>query len=461
MQITPEEAKIELCRRRLAAFSITADRNYILNWHHRIVADALERVERGECKRLIICEPPQHGKTNQCTVKFPAWYFGKHPDRNIITCSYNSTHAKYFGRMVKRLGLSPVYRHIFGNTIIGQGRGQSAASQWFDLIGGGSYRSFGIGVGISGIPADGLVIDDPIKSRKEANSLTTRNTIWDWYANEAYPRLMNNGWIIIITTRWHEDDLVGRLLEKEKEGGDQWEVINIPAIAEEDEDYRDKGEPLWPEKHSLDSLIVQRNTNPMVFSALYQGRPSIMGGNIFKVDDFGFYDRLPDTFDILIQSWDFTFEDTESGDMVAGGVWGKNGDDIYLLFRVFEKLDFSKSVDKFLMVSRKFPGARTRLIEKAANGAAIMSFLKKRGIKFKSITVTDSKDARASLAAEHMKAYHIMLPNKNKAPWVDKYLENMLNYPKARYDDDVDQTSQAINYLCRPRIEMQMIDLDL
>lgn len=263
----------------LIDFSIITKRDYKTNWHHEEVAKGLEMIESGKIKRLMIQMPPRHGKSQLTTINFPAWYLGKHPEKEIITASYSSDLAQDFGAKTRDLVNSDNYHDIFETTL----RADEQAKGKWRTTEGGTYISTGVGGPITGRGADVLIIDDPFKNREEADSEVIREKIWNWYISTAYTRLEKGGSVIIIATRWHLDDLIGRLLKAEEEGGDEWVLVSFPAIAIEEEECRKIGEPLWSYKFPLEALEnIKKNIGPYEWSSLYQQTPILTEGQEFK-----------------------------------------------------------------------------------------------------------------------------------------------------------------------------------
>jgi len=270
----------ESSRRYLDAFCIAVDSHYQLNWHHSEIIKKLERVESGEIKRLIILMPPRYGKSELGSIKFPAWYLGRNSDKEIIICSYSSDLATDFGLKTRDLVNSEVYKGVFGLKLR---EDQSAKSKWLIQGNKGGYTAVGIGGSITGRGANLLIIDDPTKNKEEAKSLTYREKVWNYYTSTLYTRLEKDAAIVIIITHWHLDDLVGRLLKAEKEGGEKWTVLKYPAIATQDEEYRKQGEPLWQDKYSLENLEQTKKTVGIYdWNSLYQQSPITSENQEFK-----------------------------------------------------------------------------------------------------------------------------------------------------------------------------------
>jgi len=268
-------------RRYLDAFAIATDKRYHVNWHHELIAKALERgLERAvqnKKTRLILTMPPRHGKSDLASVKFSAFALGKYPDLSIMITSYSTDLATGFGRQTRDLMLSDSYQHIFDTKLAPD---QKAKGKWATRE-GGIYRASGVGAGITGGGFKIGIVDDPFKDRKEAESALIRDNVWEWWTSTFTTREEGYGLIVVIVTRWHLDDLVGRLKQKEiedRQAGleefDEWEEINLPAIAEVKEEHRDIGDPLWPWKFTKEMLTAKKNQVGIYdWSALYQQHP--------------------------------------------------------------------------------------------------------------------------------------------------------------------------------------------
>jgi len=267
-----ELARRELARRHLIDFIEYTFPGYEAAPHHKLIADHLEAVERGELDRLMITMPPRHGKSELASRRFPAWFLGRQPNRGIIAASYNSDLATDFGREVRAIVNSQEYGAIFKTSLSQDSR---AANRW-NTAQGGTHIAAGVGTAVTGRGADVLLIDDPLKDRDEADSEVKRQRIWDWYTSTAYTRLAPGGRVVVIQTRWSEDDLSGRLLDAMESGGDDWTVLSLPAISEQ-------GEPLWPERYPIKALErIRANIGNRDWSALYQQEPAPEEGLYFK-----------------------------------------------------------------------------------------------------------------------------------------------------------------------------------
>lgn len=268
-----ELAKRELSRRKLVDFIKYNFQDYDVNWHHEVIADKLEKVESGEITRLMLFLPPRHGKSELGSVQFPAWFLGRNPKKEVICSSYTSDLAVDFGRRVRNLVGSVEYKNLFGLTM---SEDSAAANKWKTSQGGG-YVAVGVGGPTTGRGADVFIIDDPFKNRKEADSPLIREQAWKWYISTVYTRLSSSGAVILINTRWHDDDLAGRLLAQKE--GDKWDVVSFPAIAINDEKvdgkfFRKAGEALWPSRFPLARLEQTRSVlGSYDWASLYQQTP--------------------------------------------------------------------------------------------------------------------------------------------------------------------------------------------
>ena len=266
---------ISFARLSLGAFSIMCFPKFEVAPHHKLVFEKLQALEKGEIDRLIISMPPRHSKSLIVSELFPAWFLGRNPDRQVILSAYGSSLAQRFGGRVRNTLKTDLYKTIFGNIL----SDDSQSKTEFETKSGGSLSAVGVGGAITGKGADLLLIDDPVKSRAEAESHLYRENTKDWYNADAYTRLMPNGRILLIGTRWHEDDLIGYLLREKQH--ENWEVVNLPAIAEfTDELGRKAGEALWTERYPLSKLQdIRRSLPSRDWESLYQQKPlSAVGG---------------------------------------------------------------------------------------------------------------------------------------------------------------------------------------
>lgn len=280
---------MEIAKENLISFTELVNPEYNAAWFHEEIADrlqgALRDLEKGISRRIIIEMPPRHGKTELATINFPAWILGHHPDWPIITASYSSELAVKFGFKTRDIMLNPVYGEIFKTKIRDDSK---AKGNWITPEGGG-YLSAGVGGSITGSGFRVGIIDDPFKNREQAESSVYRDSIWDWFTSTFMTRQDGVSLIIVINTRWHLDDLVARIENRESEARklnkpyyDKWEYITYKAIAEEKDEHRDIGDPLWPERFTLSMLLEAKERSFYDFAALYQQTPIPAGHQEFK-----------------------------------------------------------------------------------------------------------------------------------------------------------------------------------
>jgi hypothetical protein len=285
--LSPEEYSLitQRAREKLIDFEIATGTHYEANWHHELIAKELEHIaDVGDLdyKVLLLFVPPRHGKSQQGTIDFPAWYLGDHSSREIVTASYSGELAQDFGTKTREKVESQEYQAIFSTRLKEDERSKG---RWRTNE-GGAYTSVGVGGATTGRGANILIIDDPIKNREEAASEVFRQKTWDWFTSTAFTRLEPKGVVIIILTRWHQDDLAGRILAH-PELSKRCKVMSFPAIAEFDEEHRKAGEPLWPQKYDERALEEIRTTiGPYDWAALYQQKPILSENQEFKSEWF-------------------------------------------------------------------------------------------------------------------------------------------------------------------------------
>lgn len=404
--------------------------------HHRLIAERLEAVERGEIDRLMIFMPPRHGKSELGSRRFPAWYLGRNPDRSIIAASYNSDLATDFGREVRNIVGTPEYACVFDDT--GLAVDSKAANRWHTSQ-GGIYVAAGVGTAVTGRGANVFLIDDPVKDREEADSEIKRQRVWDWYTSTAYTRLAPGGAIILIQTRWHEDDLGGRLLEAQSQGGDTWEILDLPAIDE-------SGEALWPENYDLASLgRIKSAIGPRDWSALYQQKPAPDEGLYFRREWIEFYDKLPEHVHHYGAS-DYAVT-AGGGDYTVHGVGAVDENDtLYLVdwWRGQQETDvWIEEVIRFMRRYKPLQWAE----EQGQIIKSVGPFLTKRMHELKVYCHREQypsavdKPTRARSIQGRMAMGKVKFPRPEKAPWVADLISELLVFDAGKNDDQVDVLS--------------------
>lgn len=453
-KISWDAIRARKARDSLLEFTLYTFPNYKVNWHHRLLCEYLERWAFGDIKRLIVSMPPRTGKSELVSRRLPAWIFGRNPDAQIISASYSMDLATKMNRDVQRIIDDERYHDVFPNTkLFGKFARSSSKFMYlrntevFEIVNHkGMYKCAGVGSGITGMGFTHGIIDDPIKDRRDAESSAMQDALWDWYTSTFYTRRINDDARILITmTRWNTKDLVGRLLDLQEEdpNADKWMVISFPMIAEEPlmpGDPRKPGEPLWPERFSLESLKVSRAImGPYDWAALMQQNPIASGGTIFNRGWWRFYDEEPFTvagyMDELLQSWDMTFAGGPNSDYVVGQVWGRKGADKYLLDQVRFQGDFVETVAAFRRLSEKWPRATRKLVEKKANGDAVIASLRHEIAGIIPVTPMGGKIVRARAVAPEVESGNVYLPSGKYCPWVHDFIEEVSLFPNVKHDD--------------------------
>ncbi len=430
-----QDAARELLRRRTARKSLISFTEYTLPHyrpaaHHTLIAEKLEALERGDIDRLMITMPPRHGKSELASRRFPAWFMGRHPGKSVIAASYNSDLATDFGRQVRNIVASPEYGRLFETRLAEDSR---AANRW-NTENGGAYVAAGVGTAITGRGADVLLIDDPLKDRDEADSELQRNKVWDWYTSTAYTRLAPGGRVVVIQTRWHEDDLSGRLLQEQAKGGDEWTVLDLPAITSD-------GKALWPEFYPLEVLERYRSVLPARdWSALYQQRPTPEEGAYYKREWFRYYDEKPAALRIYGAS-DYAVTDGD-GDYTVHIVVGIDPkDNIYILDLWRGQTASDVWVQVWLDMVRK----HRPMMWVEEQGQIIKSigpFLDRRQREEKvycrreQVSSAADKPTRSRSIQARTSMGKVYLPSK--APWLAAFEGELLTFPAGKHDDQVD-----------------------
>lgn len=394
---------------------------------------------------LIVQTPPQHGKSMTVTETLPSWYLGRNPDKRVIVAGYSEDFAERFCRRnlekLRRWG-----RDLFGVEL---GKVQRAAE--FELAGcRGRMIARGLLSGITGNPADLLIVDDPIKSRQEADSEVIRDRIWEEWQNSLKSRFAAGAKVIVIMTPWHEDDLSARILKSELHA----QLLRLPVEAERHDPLgRKPGEPLCPElgknaqwlRDFKRSYLDDPKGGARAWTALYQCAPRVECGNLIRRAWWKRYDPgRPPRFGTQVISVDAAFKGDERNDFVAITVWGKAGQDYYLLDCVNRHLDFPGTLQMVRAVSRNYPQARAVLIEDKANGSAVIQTLQKELFCIP-VNPRGGKVARVHAVSPMIEAGHVFVPERG--PWVEDYLDQWTAFPTGRHDDMVDSSSQALSWL--------------
>ena len=413
-----------------------------------ICQSVVEKVEHNQKVKICISVPPQHGKSMTVTETLPSWFIGRNPDLRCIVTAYNADVAEKFGNKNRQL-IKNFGEDIFGITI---SESQDNKTLWDINKHQGGMLSTGI---LGGLTSNGgalVIVDDPFKNGEEANNKDLRDKVYDTFADSVATRARGKGnAIIVIHTRWHDDDLIGRLA---KSG--EWIIINIPCVWEKGEDkllHRKIGQTLCPEL-GFDSewaMSMQTLLGPKKWNALYQGKPYIDGGNLIKRESLKFYDEKtkPSVFDSVEMSCDLTFGGTKkTNDNVCIGVWGRVGANHYLLKKVKKKMTFQETLKTLRVLADKYPQARKKIVEAKANGMATIQTLNSEIGGFVEFNPgSKSKQERFENVIPLIESGNVWLPDESIDTTIEDDIEELLRFPNYTHDDFVDMLSQyLLNY---------------
>lgn len=443
----------------LLAFTRATKPDYEVRPIHRLIAEALMRVERGEIKKLLIQVQPRIGKTEIATIRFAGWWLGRHPDHRLILGSANADLAVTFGRQIRNLAESGTYQGIFPG--VRPARDSRAVNNWdLEAPHRGGMLSAGVGGSIVGRGGNVVFIDDPVRSRADAESPTVREKVWRWYNDDLLTRVMNEHVpLVLVMTRWHRDDLAGRLLDAE---GDEWTVIRVPALAEANDPLgREPGDVLWPEKFSRAYLERLRDTD-VDFDALYQQNPTARGGSTMSREWFA--NRFDASERALVNrcvgrwiSWDTAMKDKAENDWTAYTVlelledYTLNTREVYRERITFP--DLPPTIEDVATRYNRDNKLRGVIIEDKGSGTSAYQTLSNSGAPWlRDLLIPfeppGSKEYRASLAAVWARLGCIRLPQPGAAaPWLAAFEDEFFNFPSVSHDDQVDSWVQAVLYL--------------
>lgn len=445
---TRELASRTLSRKHLLPFVLRFNPKYEAGWVHKDICQRLEKFSQDvadkKSPRLMLFMPPRHGKSTLSSIAFPAWHLGNYPDHEVISCSYSGSLAMKFSRKVRNMLRDQSYGSVFPKCELDPD--SQGAEEWLTTEGGG-YVAAGVGGGITGKGAHVLVIDDPVKNREDAESPNVKESVQDWYTSTAYTRLAPGGGILLIMTRWADDDLAGWLLSDMKNGGEEWEVVKYPAVAEEDELYRDKGEALHPERYDLAALKrIERAVGPRDWPSLFQQNPVPDTGAYFTTNMMHYYDprERDDKVMKFYTAWDLAIGKEDRNDYTVGITVGIDRlDNIYVVDVVRDKLDGMGIVEKILDSYQLWKPSMVG-IEKGHIEMAIGPFLQKRVRERKLSeayfhelkTGRRDKEARSRAIQGRMQQGKVFFPKG--ASFTSSLVGELLRFPSGEHDDQVD-----------------------
>lgn len=484
-------AAIRSGRNDLLTFVRLTHPRYEVGWFHRELAAVLEwfaaESYAGNEPRLIISAPPRHGKSAIVSERFPVWASGRYPGAQIVCASYAQDLADRNSRTARTTSRGEEAEEVFpGLRPIKQEKRHATdyrpnnidrVSHWQDGL-GGSYKAVGVGGPLTGHGCHMLLIDDPVKDAAAAGSATVRQGIWDWYATTALTRVAPGGGVLIMMTRWHEDDLVGRVVAREGRVGEKrknvhgdivdgrWREFRFPAIAEQDEKHRARGEALHEARWPLDSLKGKREVlSPSQWAALYQQRPRPATGGTFQEGWFKRYTEAPEDVagraDEVWGTCDANKKGTPLADLTSIQIWARCGRDYYLLDRLAGRWALPVFLRRLGDMNAKWQVFLDGwLIEDHANGTSALQYDESRDDEFELVNATSfdprrdtpgkdkSKPARAAYMVRPAEAGHVHLPdgaaNPRLASAVVDWLDTVKSFPAGTHDDDVDAASQLI-----------------
>lgn len=434
----------------LHAFAHYVNNQYLANWHHtEIIREIQEFLTTDKHDRLMLFMPPQHGKSEIASRMAPAFALGMNPNLSIAACSYGADLARKFNREVQRIIEGKAYREVFpktrlnGRRVADDSKGDALRNTHeFEIVGyRGSYKAVGIGGGLSGRRVDLAVIDDPVKDAAQAYSEKIRESVWDWYLSVLETRLHNNSKVLLIMTRWHEDDLAGRLLATQ---GERWKVISIPAIMEGptmEWDHRKMGEPLWPERHSLERLLQQKDGSPTWFASLFQQQPSPAEGGLIKRAWFPRYSRVPagprtPTHFYLDGAYTEKEQNDPSG--ILGGL--VTDQKMFLTSWATVRMEFPELV-RFIPDHMKRNGGTAQsalVIEGKANGLSVAQELRRYtdlNVIIDKLPPGDKVGRTAAQTATY-ESGKVWLPDGEI--WAEQFIEELAMFPNGAHDEAVD-----------------------
>ncbi len=427
------------------------------NWHHQLICQYLQQVALHQIDRLIICLPPRHGKSQITVRQFPSWYLGMYPQRKVIAATYGQRLTRRMLTDANKVFHDEAYARIFPNSPLDRKVQDELVMQ----AGGGLFAT-SAGGAISGVGGNLIIVDDPTKGREAVESAHQREKMWDWWNDDLLTRTNSPSAIVLMGTRWHEDDLIGRVIKHDTQG--RWHVLSLPAIAENPmhpADPRAPGELLWPSDRggpkTMTELLTQRGNNPYGFASLYQQRPTLKEGGLFEADWFDrHFDQDPDALatkaDEVVISVDASLGTTGArSDPTAIVVMARLGAKVYVLDVINRRLTYTGIKQAVGALIQRFPMAAV-LIEQAAAGVPLTADLSEehgRVIPFDHGNLR--KEQRWQYPIQRMQAGTLYFPRPNHSPWRGELVDQFLAAGVTAHDDMIDAIAQACVYWANTR----------
>jgi predicted phage terminase large subunit-like protein len=429
--------------------------------HHLLLIEELERIAAGSSKRLLVLMPPGSAKSTYASIIFPPWWLARHPRSQVIAASHTASLAYSFARDVRRL-LKEHERRLG----VSLANDQKALADWRTSLGGG-YFATGVRGPIAGRRADLLLIDDPIKSRAEADSFMLRDQIWRWYRSDLLPRLKPQGRIVLIMTRWHEDDLAGRLLSGEQTEENAWNILELPAFARSNDPLgRLPGEPLWPDWESASLLEAKRKAiGERDFSALYQQRPIPPEGLLFRIANIP-YVQAASPGALRVRGWDLAATvpgNSRNPDFTVGVLLARDQTGRFVVEDVVRMQGSPDQVEEVIRRTALADGLAVTIAlpqdpGQAGKAQAVYLTRALAGFIVKTTSETGAKATRAAPVAAQLNIGNIGLV---PASWNQPLLDELANFPAGRHDDQVDALSRAFSVLVDANAPARATDINL
>jgi len=451
MKLSHDDAKaieVEYARRSMLGFTHYTFETFIPNWFHEKYYSILNDFAHGKIKKLAISVPPQHGKSEGSTRRLPAYILGINPNRRVAVVSYSAPKARKFNREIQRIIDTDRYRDVFPDTTLNSSNVVTVTaaylrnSEEFEVVGKlGTLKAVGVGGPLTGDSVDVLIMDDLYKDAMSAWSQVVRQNVQDWYETVADTRLHNDSQQLMVFTRWHHDDLIGR--ECTPENG--WTVLKFPALkigAPNDIDPREDGEALWPEKHSRERLEEKRRKSPPVFTALYQQDPTPESGSIYKRNLIPIRRADLPPLQSMRSQWDLAYTKDEKNSASAYITGGKYNNNAYITDIGFDWLEFPELIK--WMKNKKAP----HYIEQKASGKSAKQTLTREGVNAIEVPKSSDKVANAKMASVACEAGRVYVCDDIIERLYEDDTQGILKFPLNAHDDLADAFADFVNAMC-------------